>query len=142
MKRDSAIERCAFCNCILHRKAKTYALPTVEGRSHATKHHLIAERFFGRSTNRKGTKTKGVFDICPWDQEGITRVFCYECHEELLHNPIFLVEDIQRFSEIVKAWGFDEDEKPNDRAKLAGRVRLFHNALSIGLKGLHDQIMK
>jgi hypothetical protein len=135
-------ERCAFCNCILHRTRDTYARPTVEGRSHATKHHLVAERFFGRSTNRKGTQTDGIFDVCPWNQEGVTRVFCYECHEELLHNPVFLAEDVQRFAEIVKAHGFDEDQKSGDRSKLGARVRLFHDALAIGLKALHEQTVQ
>jgi hypothetical protein len=132
-------ERCAFCNCLLHRSAGTYARPTVEGRSHATKHHLVAERFFGRSTNRRGTKTEGLFDKCPWDQEKITRLFCYECHEELLHNPVFVAEDVQRFKEIVKKHGFDEDQKSNDRMRLAGRVRLFQKALAIGLQTLHER---
>jgi len=75
-------ERCAICDCVLHRTAGTYARPTIEGRSHATKHHFVAERFFGRSSNRRGTVTDGVFTSCPWGHEGETAVFCYECHEE------------------------------------------------------------
>jgi len=51
------LEHCAICGCQLHRTKDTYARPTVEGRSHATSHHYVAERFFGRSTNHKGTKT-------------------------------------------------------------------------------------
>jgi hypothetical protein len=109
----------------------------VEGRSHATKHHLVAERFFGRSTNRRGTKNEGIFDSCPWKQEGATEIFCYECHEELLHNPVFLPEDVKRFADLVRVRGFDEDQKSDDRSKLAGRVRLFQEALAIGLQTLH-----
>jgi hypothetical protein len=41
-------EKCAICGCELHRIAGTYARPTVEGRSHASKHHFVSERFFGR----------------------------------------------------------------------------------------------
>jgi hypothetical protein len=130
------LERCAFCNCFLHRTVGTYALATPQGRSHATKHHLVAERFFGRSTNRKGTKTEGVFSSCPWGQEGETKVFCYECHEELLHNPVFLIEDVERFAALVRARSLDEDLKSDDRSKLAGRVRLFQEALTIGLRTL------
>ncbi len=37
------IEHCAICNCQLHREQNTYARPTVKGRSHATKHHYVAE---------------------------------------------------------------------------------------------------
>jgi hypothetical protein len=40
---------------------------------------LGAERFFGR-----------IFDKCPWGVEGDTTILCYDCHEELLHNPVFL----------------------------------------------------
>jgi hypothetical protein len=97
----------------------------------------VAERFFGRSTNRRGTKTEGIFDLCPWNQEGSTALFCYECHEELLHNPVFLDEDVKRFAALIRVRGFDEDRKSDDRSKLAGRVRLFHEALAIGLETLN-----
>jgi hypothetical protein len=65
-------EHCAICGCLLHRTAKTYARPTIEGRSHATAHHFVSERFFGRSANRKGTRTEGIFESCPWGHEGQT----------------------------------------------------------------------
>src|SRR2546430_8694767 len=35
--------------------------PTVPGRSHASRHHYVAERFFGRSKNRRGTQRERVF---------------------------------------------------------------------------------
>lgn len=127
------MERCVICNCILHRRARTYARPTIEGRSHATKHHYIAERFFGRSTNRRGITTDGVFRSCPWGHEGETAVFCYECHEELLHNPVFLPEDIALFASIVKERGLNEEEKTSDRSKLADRIQLLHEIISKGL---------
>ena len=130
------IERCAICNCVLHRAAGTYARPTIEGRSHATKHHFVAERFFGRSSNRRGTVTEGVFSACPWGHERETAVFCYECHEELLHNPVLLPQDIAAFARLVQQRGFSEEIKTTDRSKLAGRIQLFHEALSIGFAAL------
>lgn len=130
------IERCAICNCILHRTADTYARPTSEGRSHATKHHYVAERFFGRSSNRPGTATDGVFAACPWGHERETAVFCYECHEELLHNPVLLPQDVATFARLVEQHGLSEELKTTDRSKLAGRIQLFHQALSIGLATL------
>lgn len=51
-------EHCTICGCQLHRTPYTYAQSTVQGRSHATKHHYVAERFFGRSANRRGIKTE------------------------------------------------------------------------------------
>jgi hypothetical protein len=136
---DNMTERCAICNCILHRTAGTYARPTIEGRSHATKHHFVAERFFGRSSNRRGTRTKGVFQSCPWGCEGQTAVFCYECHEELLHNPVLLLEDIQLFASLVRQHGLSEKQKTADRSKLGGRIRLLHAALTRGLQSLAEE---
>ena len=130
------IEHCAICGCQLHRTRNTYALPTVEGRSHATKHHYVAERFFGRSTNRKGTKSEGMFSSCPWGHEGQTVIFCYECHEELIHNPVLLPEDIARFSELVKQRGLSEVTKTESRELIAGRVSLFHEVIACGLASL------
>jgi hypothetical protein len=133
------MERCAICNCVLHRTKDTYALPTALGRSHATKHHFVAERFFGRSTNRKGTATDGVFATCPWGHERETATFCYECHEELLHNPVLLPEDVAVFARLVKERGLDEEEKSLDRSKLGGRIRLLHEALALGLAALETR---
>ena len=129
-------EHCAICRCLLHRKAGTYARPTVEGRSHATKHHFVSERFFGRSANRRGTKTEGIFESCPWGNEGQTAVFCYECHEELLHNPVLLPADVERFAELVRSRQLAENQKPDDRKKIAGRVALFHEVIARGLAEL------
>ena len=130
------IEHCAICNCHLHREQNTYARPTVKGRSHATKHHYVAERFFGRSTNRRGTKTEGIFSSCPWGREGESVVFCYECHEELVHNPVLLPEDIDRFAELVRQRGFSEEVKANARVPIAGRVALFHEIIASGIATL------
>jgi len=114
----------------------TYARPTVDGRSHATKHHYVAERFFGRSTNRRGTKTEGIFPSCPWGHEGESVVFCYECHEELIHNPVLLPEDISRFAELVKQRGLSEEIKTKNREPIAGRIALFHEVIACGLTSL------
>jgi hypothetical protein len=38
-------EHCAICGCQLHRQS-SYAKPTIEGGSHASEHHFVAERFF------------------------------------------------------------------------------------------------
>lgn len=135
-------ERCAICNCLLHRRVGTYARPTPEGRGHATKHHLVAERFFGRSSNRRGTRTEGVFESCPWGHERKTDVFCYECHEELLHNPVLLPEDIEHLSYLVKQRGLSEEQKTTDRSKLGGRIKLLHEALARGLQSLAQEHKK
>lgn len=96
----------------------------------------MSERFFGRSSNRKGTKTEGIFEVCPWGHEGKTAVFCYECHEELLHNPVLLPEDVKRFAKMVQSRQLAEDRKPEDRKKIAGRVALFHEVIARGLAAM------
>ena len=68
--------------------------------------------------------------------EGRSAVYCYECHEELLHNPVFTEQDIKLFAELVEAHGLNEDEKPETRDKLAGRIRLFHQVIHTGLQAL------
>lgn len=132
------VERCAICDCRLHRSGE-YAKPTKAGRSHATKHHYVAERFFGRSANRPRTLTERVFDSCPWGKERETAVFCYECHELLLHNPVLLPADVKLFSELVRSRGLAEDEKPNDFARIAGRVALLHDVIARGLASLYAE---
>ena len=128
-------EKCAICGCRIHRDGD-YAAPTVKGRSHATKHHYVPERFFGRSANRKGTVREPIFKECPWDSENKTVLFCYECHEELLHNPVFLPEDIEDFAVLVKALGLNAGEKTNDRTRIAGRIELLHAVFARGLRGM------
>src|SRR5690348_3107690 len=68
-------ERCVLCGCRVHRRG-VYATPTVEGRSHATSHHYVAERFFGRSAMRRGEQREGIFSACPWGIEGKSAVYC------------------------------------------------------------------
>lgn len=99
-------------------------------------HHFVAERFFGRSKNRHGSRRDGIFVRCPWDIEGRSAAYCYECHELLLHNPVLLPEDLTAFQRLVRSRGLDEDEKPGDRQKIAGRIILFHEVIAAGLRQL------
>jgi hypothetical protein len=135
MKKPAPPEHCAICGCLLNRKGK-YAAPTLQGRSHATKHHFVAERFFGRSANRKGVIRSRLFEECPWELEGKHEVFCYECHEILLHNPVFTREDISAFAGLVRLRNLDEPEKTKSYEKLARRVQLLHEVIDCGIKTL------
>ena len=128
-------EHCAICGCRVHRDGD-YAQPTILGRSHATAHHHVPERFFGRSSNRPGTKREAIFAECPWDHEGQSTVFCYECHEELVHNPVLLPSDIQRFAELAALRDLSETEKPEERKTIAGRIKLFHEVIAAGIENL------
>jgi len=131
-------ETCGICGCELNRSGN-YATPTPEGRSHATAHHFVAERFFGRSTNRRGNQRTPIFEACPWGVEGEKAFFCYECHEELIHNPVFLSDDVIRFAELVERRGLAEPIKTENRDKLAGRIELLHEVIARGIGALQGE---
>ena len=132
------MERCGICGCEVHRRGG-YAAPTPEGRAHASRHHYVPERFFGRSANRSGELRERLFEISPWGHEGESAVFCYDCHEELLHNPVLLPSDIDALAEVVRLRGIDELQKAEGREKLAGRIQLLHEALALGLEQLRER---
>lgn len=68
--------------------------------------------------------------------EGKSEVFCFECHEELLHNPVLLPDDIKKFAQLVSERGLSENIKGEDRTKAAGRIVLFHEIIARGLKDI------
>ena len=127
--------KCRICGCRIHREGE-YAKPTIRGRSHATRHHYVAERFFGRSATRKGEPREPIFKNCPWGVERQREEFCYECHEELLHNPVLLHTDIERFAELVRLRGFNESQKSVSKDKIARRIELLHEVIEKGIKSL------
>lgn len=128
-------EHCAICGCRVHRD-REYAKPTIKGRSHATAHHYVAERFFGRSKNRPREQRPPLFATCPWGLEGQSAIYCYECHEELLHNPVLTPSDLTRFRRLVEARGLSEWQKTEDRQALGERIKLFHEVVEAGLIAL------
>ncbi len=67
-------------------------------------------------------------------------MFCYECHEELLHNPVLLPEDITHFAELVRIRCLSEEQKTGDRSKIAGRIALFHEVIELGLKTMRSKV--
>ena len=119
-----------------------YATSTREGRSHRSKHHYVAERFFGRSANRRGTQRVGVFTKCPWSLEHRSGQFCYECHELLLHNPVFLPSDIEILSRLIRARRLSEQSKPLHQRKIAGRIKLLHEVIAVGLAEMEARYLK
>lgn len=125
---------CSLCGCELHRNGD-YASPSVKGRSHATKHHFVAERFFGRSRNRPNDVRDRIFETDPWGVEGKTAVFCYECHEELLHNLVLLPGDLDKLRRLFELRGLAEKVKV-DRANVADRILLLHEVLQRGIEAV------
>ena len=66
-----------------------------------------------------------------------TEVFCYDCHEELLHNPVLLPDEIDKFAKLVGLRGLNESKKTNSKQKLAGRIMLLHEVIERGIYELH-----
>lgn len=133
---------CGVCGCLMAAGGIGYAGSTPHGRSHRSKHHYVAERFFGRSANRRGTQRDGVFSKCPWDLERKSGRFCYECHELLLHNPVFLPADIQALGRLVRTRGLSEASKPTHQRKIAGRIKLLHEVIEAGLAAVEARAGK
>jgi len=141
MKKQPLKTQCRLCDCLLSRGRGVYALPTPAGRSHGTRHHYVAERFFGRTTNRRTHEANPIFTKGDYsDCAGKTEIFCYECHEELLHNPIFLPADIEKFAKLTKKRHYDEagQVKTEKREKIGQRIKLLNEVVSKGL----DELLK
>jgi len=124
---------CAICGCKIHRNGE-YAKHTIKGRSHATNHHYVARRFLGLSVNKKGERRDRIFLEPPWKLDNETGQFCYECHEELLHNPVLLPKDIRRFAELIRLRKLNENTKTLSRVKLAERIKLLHEVFEKGIE--------
>jgi hypothetical protein len=131
-------EACAICGCELLRMKGVYASSTVDGRRHASKHHFVPERFFGRSANRRNTTRERIFKKCPWGREGEYTTLCYDCHELLIHNPVLSPEDMEDFAKLVRERGFSEKQKESSYRKLTGRVLLFNEVIHRGLAALSE----
>ena len=111
-----------------------YAKLSYEGRAHISKHHYVAERFFGRSKNRSTNKRTNFMEGEFKDHERKIGFFCYECHEVLLHNPVLLPEDIGLLKKIYKIKGLQEDVKTESYEKLKKKIIVLKEVISLGLK--------
>jgi hypothetical protein len=116
-------ERCTVCGCAVHREGR-YGLATTQGRSHASEHHFVATRLLKRRSER------------PWFLEQETIVCCYECHEELLHNPVLLPTDLLRFALLIQSRGLNDDEKLPGRKGFVARVQLLQEVIAVGIKAM------
>jgi hypothetical protein len=79
-----------------------------------------------------------LFDACPWGLERQRDVYCYECHEVVLHNPVFTPADIAAFADLCRIRELNEPEKTESWGKLGGRVRLLHEVIVAGLAALQN----
>lgn len=70
-------------------------------------------------------------------------MFCYDCHEELLHNPVLLPKDIEKLALLVKLKKYSEKGKTNSKNELAGRIKLLQEIIQKGIdKIISDEKIK
>ena len=88
--------------------------------------------------NSRGKPRKPIFNEYPreWDNSKRHDEFCFECHEELLHNPVFLYKDIEKFRKLVCLRRLNEVNKPANKRKIGERVKLLHEVVERGLEAL------
>ena len=57
----------------------------------------------------------------------------------MIHNPVFLPEDIRMLADLVRSRDLDEDQKYESREKIAARIRLLHEVIRTGLERVLDE---
>jgi hypothetical protein len=139
-------EKCKICGCVLVKSDKSdkgtiYAAHTTYGRAPHSRHHYVAQRFF-KTSKKKGNEFQPIFSKCPWGIEKKTLVLCFECHEELLENPVFLPKDVENFEQLVIFRKLAENKKPENRKKQAGRIKLLHEVIETGIEKLLEKERK
>jgi len=61
--------------------------------------------------------------------------FCYDCGEELLHNPVLLEEEILGLARLFEVRGAGEhDGKPDRSEKHAKRIVIFREVIAEGIR--------
>jgi hypothetical protein len=94
-----------------------------EGRSHATRHHLVARRL------------RKLLQRTYLAKELAAPVFCYPCGEEILHNPPLTKANLQRFAALVRRRNI---AALPDGEREAAIILLFHEVIVAGLKVLFE----
>ena len=65
---------------------------------HRSEHHLFPLRFKKYRINQRSLAKKLNVETQDFDSVHL----CYECHEELLHNPVFTTKMIEELSHLMK----------------------------------------
>ena len=130
-----APERCRLCGCRVHRGGP-YAAPTIEGRSCASEHHLCGRALPWALENLTWRPACQDFRNVSVGIRRKVAVYCYECGEKLLHNPVIIEADIERFAQLVRLRALNEDAKPAARQKMVGRIRPLYEVIDAGLSVL------
>ena len=95
----------------------TGAYATESGRYNKSEHHLFPTRFKKYGISQRSLAKKLNVETRDFDSVHL----CYECHEELLHNPVFTSKMIKGLSHLMR--GKD----------LEGRVITLSRVIELGI---------
>ena len=93
--------RCMLCG-IEYSTGAVYA--TEHGRHSRGRHHLFPRRFEKYDMSQEGFAKK--LDVETRDL-GFVHL-CYECHEELLHNPVLTAKMLDELSHLMRGKNFED----------------------------------
>jgi uncharacterized CHY-type Zn-finger protein len=98
-----ATDHCMLCG-IEFPKTGVYAEKTESGQHYRAEHHLIPKRFEKYHISQRSLAKK----LNVGTQDFVPVYLCYECHEELLQNPVFTTEMIKELSHLIKGKSLED----------------------------------
>ena len=108
--------QCMLCG-IEYATGVVYA--SEHGRRSRGRHHLFPRRFEKRGMSQEGLARK--LDVETRDL-GFVHL-CYECHEELLHNPVLTIKMLDELSHLIKGKSLED------------KVVTLSRIIELGIKG-------
>ena len=93
MKKETT-DHCMLCGI----EFTSGAYATENGRYNRSEHHLFPLRFKKYRISQRSLAKKLNVETQDFDSVHL----CYECHEELLHNPVFTTKMIEELSHLMK----------------------------------------
>jgi len=96
-----AADHCVLCGIKFSTKG-VYA--TESGRYNRSEHHLFPTRFKKYRISQRSLAKK--LNVGTQDFDSVH--LCYECHEELLHNPVFTTKMIKELSHLMKGKSLED----------------------------------
>ena len=92
-------DHCMLCGI----EFTTGAYATEKGRYNRSEHHLFPARFEDHISQRSLAKKLNLES-----QDFDSVHLCYECHEELLHNPVFTTKMIKELSHLMRGKSLED----------------------------------
>ena len=97
---EETTDHCILCGI----EFTTGAYATENGRYNRSEHHLFPARFKKYHISQRSLAKKLNLESQDFDSVHL----CYECHEELLHNPVFTTKMIKELSHLMRGKGLED----------------------------------